>query len=1018
MFSVQRKNRKQMKNSYSQIIVQADQEVVPFAWKNTDFQTFSEGKKLYAYQREALEAVRLLLYYFYKDKDEKSLEWLKKDFLVWFQRNNAEKFDIEKDLEVDFSKSSYKILQPYFESKDQVLPAYHFINRMGFWMATGSGKSIVLIKLIELLHDLMRNDLIPKKEILFLTHRPDLIEQLRAHILDFNRYTRKEKGFELLVCDLKELAEYKKQGELYRNSQIPIFVYRSDLIAAERKETIVDFKDYENGGNWYVLLDEAHKGDQEESKRKQYYSILSRNGFLFNFSATFTEEIDKVTTVYNLNLAEYIGKGFGKHLFVMQQQFENFRTYEVLQGKKMVVDYEEKEKQKIVLMSLILLTFIKKNAQNRPKNLTYHNPMLVTLVNSVSKEDSDLQLFFNELRKIAKKEVNSQDFEAAKNALKTELYHQYFTFEPKVEVLEAKEINKIDEISLDEILAYVFNSTSSGDFEVRRNPRNKQELSFRVKSSAESLPFALIKIGDIRAFERNNLADDSIEEEFGATNHFENLDNSSINILMGSRAFYEGWDSTRPNIITFINIGTQTEAKKFILQSVGRGIRIEPVRNQRKRLEFFGEVPTSKNESQVFENQLNTVRSLETLFVFGTNKKAITTVLQSLQDADSEQEHILPFFQKNDFEMPLYIPKYKTEKATKERKKVRQNIHADDWAVFDDLVRESAPLNMVLNYYLSYDQVQILIEKHAKKKEYFTETQEGKLGRIELLLRYILNYHETEQETVEGFVAVSDQIKHYQQISVRTSLTGSKSSISFARLNNLQETIKRVAENKVLISEEELDRLFDEGKITKQEYKEKITKIDAKDANFFIHENDQVEIKNLTNHYYFPSIISQHDRVAWLKHIVDTPSEVEFLKALETLLASKQEHFFSQFDSWQFCKINHHLDKDIRIPYMNPSIGKLNFLPDFVFWLQKGNDYDILYIDPKGTGRQEYQYKVRGYRDIFEENDQVKNFQHEGKNIKVHLRLVTTDLAVFDEDDLYKKYWIEKDNLDNFNIKL
>lgn len=1008
-----------MKNSYAQIIAKTDKEDVPFAWKNVDFQTFSEGKKLYPYQREALESARLLLYYFYKDKDTKSLEWLKKAFLMWFQRNRLEKYDIEKALEVDSAKSSYSILKPYYERKDGVLPAHHFINRMGFWMATGSGKSLVLIKLIELLHDLMRNDLIPKKEILFLTHRPDLIEQLRTHIEDFNRYTKKEKGFELLVCDLKEFAEYKTQGELYRSTQIPVFVYRSDLIAAERKETIVDFKDYENEGNWYVILDEAHKGDQEESKRKQYYSILSRNGFLFNFSATFTEEIDKVTTVYNLNLAEYIGKGFGKHLFILQQQFENFRTHEIIQGKKMVKDYEETEKQKIVLMSLVLLTFIKKNAQERQADLSYHNPMLVTLVNSVSKEDSDLQLFFNELRKIAKQEVSPQDFETAKKALKKELYHQYFTFEPQEQVLASKEIDKIDQIGLAEILWYVFNTRSGGDFEVRRNPRNKQELSFRVKSSAESVPFALIKIGDIRAFERNNLADYSIEEEFGTTNHFENLDNSPINILMGSRAFYEGWDSTRPNIITFINIGTQAEAKKFILQSVGRGIRIEPVRNQRKRLQFLRETQKEESEAKDFANQLDTIRSLETLFVFGTNKKAITAVLESLQDSDSEQEHRLPFFQKAEIEMPLYIPTYKTEKVRSERKKVRQHIHRDDWAVFDDLIRESDPLNLILNYYLSYDQVRLLTEKHAQKTEYFTETEEGKLGRIELLLRYILNYHEVEPETVDSFVAVSDQIKHYQQISVRTSLTGSASSIAFWRLNDLQQAIKNIAENKIPISEDEIDRLFDEGKITRQEYKEKVKQIGAKsekDVEVFIHSStDQVEIKLLANHYYFPTIVAQKDQVAWLKHIIDTPSEVEFLQSLERTLAQK-DHFFAGFDYWQFCKIDHHLDKNIRIPYTDPNLGKANFLPDFVFWLQKGNEYHILYIDPKGTGRTEYMHKVDGYCELFEENGSPRIFEHESKKIKVHLRLVTKDKQVLGKNDtFYSKYWIETDNL---NIEL
>jgi len=32
-----------------------DVEQIPTVWKNIDFNTFSEGKKLYPYQREALE---------------------------------------------------------------------------------------------------------------------------------------------------------------------------------------------------------------------------------------------------------------------------------------------------------------------------------------------------------------------------------------------------------------------------------------------------------------------------------------------------------------------------------------------------------------------------------------------------------------------------------------------------------------------------------------------------------------------------------------------------------------------------------------------------------------------------------------------------------------------------------------------------------------------------------------------------------------------------------------------------
>ena len=146
-----------------------------------------------------------------------------------------------------------------------------------------------------------------------------------------------------------------------------------------------------------------------------------------------------------------------------------------------------------------------------------------------------------------------------------------------------------------------------------------------------------------------------------------------------------------------------------------------------------------------------------------------------------------------------------------------------------------------------------------------------------------------------------------------------------------------------------------------------------------------------------------------MKHIVDTASEVEFLKSLEKHLKQKT-NFFTDFDWWMFSKVDHTLDKQIRIPYIDPANGKRDFLPDFVFWLQKGKEYHILYIDPKGTGRNEYQYKVDGYRDLFEDNEKVRTFKFDGKIFKVHLRLATEDTAVFAAKDFYKKYWIEPDN--------
>jgi ferredoxin len=297
---------------------------------------------------------------------------------------------------------------------------------------------------------------------------------------------------------------------------------------------------------------------------------------------------------------------------------------------KSEIRVEQEEKQKIVLMSIILLAFIKKQAHTLRKDVTaYHNPLLLTLVNSVSAEDSDLYLFFKELNKIATNKFSKKLFEESKRILQKDLYDNLFTEFEKEEVLSYIEISSIRDLTIEDVWHYVFNTKSSGEFEVKRNPKDNQELSFRVKSGAHSEPFALIKIGNVKAFEKNNLGSYDIEEDFDNESIFENLDNSSVNILMGSRAFYEGWDSNRPNIINFVNIGTQSEAKKFILQSVGRGIRIEPIKNNRKRL-----LPLINDGIEIEEElsmKSKDVKPLETLFVFGTNQKAILSVLETLK---------------------------------------------------------------------------------------------------------------------------------------------------------------------------------------------------------------------------------------------------------------------------------------------------------------------------------------------------------------------------------------------------
>ena len=141
---------------------------------------------------------------------------------------------------------------------------------------------------------------------MLLLPREDLINQFKEEVREYNLY--KDNPIELV--NLKEYEKDKNNITLLNN--IKVYFYRSDLIRDERKENILDFKDYDNNGNWYIFLDEAHRGETGVSLIQDYVSILSRNGYLFNFSATFTDSIDYATTCYNFNLEKFINAGYGK----------------------------------------------------------------------------------------------------------------------------------------------------------------------------------------------------------------------------------------------------------------------------------------------------------------------------------------------------------------------------------------------------------------------------------------------------------------------------------------------------------------------------------------------------------------------------------------------------------------------------------------------------------------------------------------------------------------------------------
>jgi len=1005
-------------------------ETLPPAWTTFDLASFSRAKRLWDYQQSALQNALKALWKYYagdvtasreaakqsplpsggllpqknagtsrEERPRTASPWgndtLKQFFFQWYMDNQIE---IEADLSLGKKRDNASLLAPFYpmidsQSANPKIPYFHFINRLGFWMATGSGKTLVIVKMLELLWGLMQRGEIPPRDVMVLTHREDLLQQLRDHVNDFNTAGKVP---HIRLRELREYPETKRgMSGLFGRDELTVFYYRSDNLSDEQKERIIDFRNYDNNGKWYVLLDEAHKGDKEDSKRQHIYSILSRDGFLFNFSATFTDARDIRTTAAEFNLASFIQGGYGKHISLLKQENRAFRDKE---------DFTNEEKQRIVLQSLLTLAYVAKAREQLCQATAaplYHRPLLLALVNSVNTEEADLKLFFRELERIGRGEISQQAFTAAKATLKAELGAEpEWLYEGKKFALTT---GIFDSLTIKDIFKYIFNAENKGDIEVLVRPSNDKELAFKLKTSAA--PFALIKIGQTTEWLKDFLAGYEIVKGFEDESFFARLneEDSEINLLMGSRSFYEGWDSNRPNVITFINIGTGAEARKFILQSVGRGVRIEPMRGKRQRLESLrnsGEV-----SDDLFTKAKPFLSAVQSLFIFGTKREALATIFEGLEQEKEKEAGVEISLALNEKDINghiLLIPTYldSTLPLSEQEEPRKFELRSDEFSLFKEYVEYLQDDRLLLAHHdLQPGDINLLQDGLQGKREYFTATAEGrKYGSVSLIFPRLRQYFKVVPKEFDRLKPLEDEINHFRRIRVLIKELA----------DDLREKIQAVieAQDPDLVKRGLKER-FEKKEIDVDAFMQGIAQAEhiAQEARAE-YRAIPIDIKKIANHYYIPLIcsLSPDDKNALLRYVITVKSEIEFLKKLEDYI-SQPGNRFKEFDWWLFSKLDQTNDK-VFIPYYNRNTNTIsNFFPDFIFWMQKGKDYYIAFVDPKGTKISDYEYKVDGYVKLFMKDNRLKVFPYSRLNVTIGLALYTKDSSI--PGERYREFWID-----------
>ncbi|GAA9714021.1 DEAD/DEAH box helicase family protein [Helicobacter pylori] len=932
-----------------------------------DFKSFDDNKELLDYQQQALiNAFRMLVAYF------RDFKGSKKEFYAFYQKHYS-------FANCDFThKKLNPLLKGYFKVENHCVSFENFINRLAFYMATGSGKTIVIIKLVELLSVAMGMGLIPKKNIMFFSANENLIKQFEKEIEKYNR--GKDFSKQIDFKNLKKVThkDFHRAPKDSFIKQIALFYYRADLMSDEEsKENLLNYKDYWDNGENYVILDEAHKGNKSESKRQAIFSLLSLKGFLFNFSATFTEESDLITSVYNLSVGEWVKLGYGKESVLLKKN--NLNAFKDLK------DLNDREKEIALLKALLLL-----GMQKRYKTEGYfHDPLMLVFTHSVNVENSDAEIFFKTLARVIEND-DGNDFVKAKDDLLEELKKPEFLFSDdkdqnyKIEVFK-EGLKSMDFKGLKEEVFYA----SNGHIEVIINPKNNQEIAFKLNTSDKV--FCLIKIGDITEWICEKLKSVKVVSKnlsFKEESYFSQIDKSSINILVGSRTFDTGWDSTRPSVILFLNIGLDDDAKKLVKQSFGRGVRIESVKNQRQRLAYLD------IDEAIKEKLKPNAAMLETLFVIPTNHASLEAILKFQKESENRGENRGSWreikLEKTPIKHDLFVPCYRKEPTS--ILKIPENAsfkmsgkNFKDLKEYFNLMSEK---HFILKHEIynpkDYTQLKEMIQtKHFKKVstwhykdlDYMISEIKGKLYPNQKVPKDEFNALDNEK---------NEKIVHFKRIKVKA--------------DKKEELIKTIQEVKdyAPLDKETLRKKIAQGEIDPYD-----TEKHKQDKTFKV---DGAELLKLKEHYYTPLIKAKN--CDWLKHVVKVKSESDFLEELLKITKTLQENY----DFWAFSKIDEHLD-NLFIPYSN-NAAERKFFPDFIFWLQKGNTQIICFVDPKGSKHTDYEHKADAYK-LFK--DKVFNPKDDPHfKIKVVLKFYGN------KDDVGERYrddWIKEGELKDFFLK-
>jgi hypothetical protein len=838
-------------------------------------------------------------------------------------------------------KHTYSGLSPYHMDATE-----NDLNKLAYWNATGSGKTLLMhINILQYQYYLKsKGKLKDLNRIIVLTPNEGLSKQ---HLKEFG-----ESGMSAELFD-------KNAGSLFQGSKIEIIdIHKLEEQSGDKTVAVESFE-----GNNLVLVDEGHRGSGGE-KWKSKRDRLCETGFSFEYSATFGQAVAAIgnakqqkslideygkATLFDYSYRYFYNDGYGKDYQILNLSENWNEGYVNLYLTACLLSFYEQH-----------LVFRDNGKQIEP--FLIEKPLAIfvggKVTKSVSKEIAsdvvEVLKFFEAFVRNPTDSIDKIDrILSGRDGLNDNQGHPIFR--NSFQELRKKKLSA--SAVFNDVLKEIFNSNISGAYLHLDNLKGQDgEIALRI---GEGEYFGVINVGDdaklIKLCEENGLA--TADKEFSESLfHSINSKNSSVNILIGSKKFTEGWSSWRVSTMGLLNIGRGEGSE--IIQLFGRGVRLKGYKMSLKR-------STALDLSIRPEFIPPILPILETLNIFGIRADYMQQFREYLEEEGMTVESE---FEKFTIDILPTIQNLSEKKLKYLREKPGANFKKNE--TVNIKLRDRKPL-IVLDW---YPKVQVL--KSAKTTELTTivDTEEDKLlpehtaffNWDEIFFEiqrfknerswYNMNLTRDELKNIlaDGswytLYIPKDELKHknYDQVSGWQEIATSLLKMYCEKLYNTQKG-KYFSENQetayldithpnfipeynILVKRNE-SRIID--KI--QELKEIISAKAFRDFQI----GADFESLLFQQHLYYPILY------------IDKGRYRDTVRVQPVALNVGERNFVEDLKSFHLKNAKYFEDKELYVlrNLSRKGIGFFeanNFYPDFLVWIVQGAKQFVSFIDPKG----------------------------------------------------------------------